>query len=161
MALTDLRERRDASERRARSRWLVVAAAIRSHETATMKEALRRMAEIETVEQYIEAADPRAQPMLRELRGIVRAAAPDAGERLKYGMPTYELAGQPLLNFGRAKRHVAVYGLVHEDAAVPRELAPYLEHRSTLRFPIGEVLPRGALDAAIRAKVEDMRKPSS
>lgn len=112
------------------------------------------MVEIETVETYIEGAEPKAQPLLRELRRIVRAAAPNARERIKYGMPTYDLGGQPLLNFAGVKRHVAVYGLVHEDAAVPPDLAPYLVHRSTLRFAIGGALPEAALDAAVRAKVE-------
>ena len=55
-----------------------------------------------------------------------------------------------------ATHHVAVYGLVHGDAGVAAQLAPYLTHRSTLRFRLGQTLPTGALTKAIRQKAQDL-----
>jgi uncharacterized protein YdhG (YjbR/CyaY superfamily) len=107
-----------------------------------------------TVDEYIARAPEAAQPTLRELRTLVRAADPEATERIKYGMPTYEHGGQSLLNFSAAKRHVAVYGLVHVEGSVPPQLAPHLHERSTLRFGFGEPLPAAALRAAIEEKVK-------
>ena len=109
-----------------------------------------------TVDEYIAMARETAQPTLRELRSLVRDADPDATERIKYGMPTYQHVGRPLLNFSAAKHHIAVYGLVHVDGRVPPELAPHLHERSTLRFRFGEPLPAAALAAAIRDRVRGL-----
>jgi uncharacterized protein YdhG (YjbR/CyaY superfamily) len=109
------------------------------------------------VDAYIEAAPAEAQPLLRELRNIVRTAVPAVTERIAYGMPTYEAEGHRLLNFAAAKNHVGLYGLVHVDAGIPKALAGYADHRSTLQFGFGKPLPTAALTAAIREKVERLR----
>lgn len=112
------------------------------------------MAAPRSVDDYIAAAAPAAQPFLREIRGLVLAAAPAAVELIRYGMPTYDLAGRRFLNFAAATRHVALYGLVHVDAPVPPDLAPYLGHRSTLTFRFDRPLPSAALEAAMRGKAQ-------
>lgn len=104
------------------------------------------------VDGYVDAAPPAAQPMLRELRRIILAAAPEAAEKLSYGMPFYEYGGRRLVYFSTNQSHVGVYGLVHVEGEVPEELAEYLDHRSTLRFRLGRSLPAAALTAAVRQK---------
>ncbi|MBV8193930.1 MAG: DUF1801 domain-containing protein, partial [Candidatus Dormibacteraeota bacterium] len=81
------------------------------------------------VDEYIDVAQPAAQPLLREFRRLIRAAVPEASERISYGMPTYDYRGQRLVLFSAAKKHVSVYALVHIDHAVPEELAGNVEHR--------------------------------
>jgi len=104
------------------------------------------------VDSYIAAAPSRAQPMLRELRELVRREAPGAVERLSYGMPYYELQRR-LLYFAALKTHIGVYGLVGA-ADAPASLEPYLAERGTLRFPFGQRLPISDLQSALRARVE-------
>ncbi len=108
---------------------------------------------------YIDAAPPAAQPMLRELRRIILAAAPGAAEKLSYGMPFYEHRGRRLVYFSAARNHVGVYGLVHVDGEVPRELAEYLDHRSTLRFRLDRSLPAAALAETVRRKAQALEGP--
>ena len=104
------------------------------------------------VDAYISTAAAAAQPHLRDLRGLILGAVPDATEKISYGMPTYELRGRRFVHIAAAKNHVAVYALVHEDSAVPPELAKYVDHRSTLQFRFGEPLPVAALTAALQEK---------
>jgi len=104
------------------------------------------------VDTYIQAAPAAAQPMLTEVRRIIREGVPDAVENIKYGMPSYAVDGQAFAHFAATKQHVAVYGVVHVDHDVPADLAPYLGHRSTLQFKLGEELPSAALEDAIRRK---------
>ena len=105
-----------------------------------------------TVEAYIESAPPPVQPMLRALRELIRTTLPSLTERISYGMPGYDLRGKRFVHFAAAKSHVGIYGLIHEDGDVPRELEPYLHERSTLRFRPDQPLPTAALAAAIRQK---------
>lgn len=117
-----------------------------------MQHPVHWMAAPADVDAYIGSAAAAAQPLLRELRGLILAAVPDASERISYGMPTYDYQGQRLVHFSAAKGHVGVYALVHADSAVPEQLARYLDHRSTLHFRIGEPLPADALTDALRQK---------
>lgn len=105
------------------------------------------------VDEYIQAAPESMQPGLREVRRIVFAAAPGVTEKISYGMPTYDVAGRRLLHFAAAKHHIAVYALVHVDGAIPKELADYVDHRSTLHFRPDQPLPAEALSAAIKRKL--------
>jgi uncharacterized protein YdhG (YjbR/CyaY superfamily) len=104
------------------------------------------------VDAYIQASPASARTLLTELRRIIRGVLPGAVETLKYGMPSYAVNGRAFVHFAAGKAHVGVYGLVHADGEVPAELAPYLDHRSTLRFRFGEELPSAALEDAIRRK---------
>ena len=45
------------------------------------------------VDAYIAAAPPAVQPQLRKLRAMIRAEAPQATEKISYGIPTFALEG--------------------------------------------------------------------
>ena len=105
------------------------------------------------VDAYIDTAPKASRPLLRELRALIRTAAPHAQERISYGMPTYELNGR-LAYFAGYRDHVGLYALVHEDSAMADEARGYLENRSTLRFPVGHALPAGLITRAIRERVK-------
>lgn len=111
------------------------------------------------VDAYIATAPVTAQPMLREMRKVIRSAAPSAIEKLKYGMPFYDHLGR-LVYFAWHKSHVGVYGLVHVDAQVPAQLKHYLDHRSTLRFPLDAPLPVAAIRAAVRKRIKENESSS-
>lgn len=119
------------------------------------------MANPADVEGYIEAAPPRAQALLRELRRIILASTPELAEKISYGMPSYEFRGQRLVHFAAAKTHVGVYGLVHVDSNVPGDLAEYLNHRSTLQLRFDRPVPAAALAAALSDKVDSLRRDNS
>lgn len=103
------------------------------------------------VDAYIASAPAPAQPLLRTLRAIVISEAPNATERLSYGMPYYGYHGR-VVYFAAHKEHVGVYGLAGLGGAVA-ELQDYFAERGTLRFPFDRPLPADALHAAIRARV--------
>ena len=108
------------------------------------------------VDAYIAAASAAARPILTEMRRIILDSVPSAVETMKYGMPSYAYRGRPFVHVSAAKAHIGVYGLVHEDGRVPEELAPYLDHRSTLRFRFTEPLPSRALEETVRRKAAEV-----
>ena len=105
------------------------------------------------VDGYIASVAAAAQPHLNELRRIIRSAAPSAVESIKYGMPYYEYGGG-LIYFAAHKNHVGVYALVHVDSSVPDRLKEYVDHRSTLRFPLNRPLPSAAIRDAVRNRLK-------
>src|SRR3989339_1859756 len=65
-------------------------------------------AENDAVVAYIDAAADPARTRLRRLRSLVRKEAPNAVERMAYGLPTWHQE-EDLLHLGAFARHVGLY----------------------------------------------------
>ena len=108
------------------------------------------------VDAYIEAAPEMVRPQLRGLRALIRAEAPQATEKMSYGIPFYEYGVKPgtfasrLIYFAAQKRHIALY-----PAGDAKGLEQYLTERSTLRFPLGQPLPMEKIRSLVRARVKE------
>lgn len=101
----------------------------------------------ETVADYIAAAPKSLQPMLQQLRDTIRAAAPDADERISYGMPFYYLHGR-LAYFKAHARHIGLYPCSVEEASAAG-LERYMAAKATLQLPLDQPLPLDAIRVLI------------
>ena len=63
---------------------------------------------METIDQYIAEQPAAVQPILESIRTTIRAALPDAQERVSWGMPSF-WDGRYLIHFGAFKTHIGVY----------------------------------------------------
>jgi len=102
-----------------------------------------------TVDEYIAAQPAAAQPRLRELRAIIRAAVPEAAERISYGMPTFSFATGSVY-FGAARRHCALYGSAMDACA--DELRGFDTSKGTVRFPLDQPIPEALVRKLVTAK---------
>ena len=100
------------------------------------------------IDAYIAAAPQAAQPHLRQLRAAIREVAPNAIERISYGIVGYFYPTR-LIYFGAAKKHVALYPSY--DA---KGLEKYRYGASTLRFPLDEPLPLTKIKALVKTQVK-------
>jgi len=105
------------------------------------------------VDAYIAAAPPAVQPMLHQLRKVIRSAAPAAVEKIGYGMPFYSYHGR-LVYFALHSKHIGLYPVGPARDRYGDELKPYLAEKSTLRFPIDQALPIPLIRKVMRALVE-------
>jgi uncharacterized protein YdhG (YjbR/CyaY superfamily) len=103
------------------------------------------------VDSYIAAASASAQPLLRQLRKVIRSAAPRAEEKISYGMPYYEFNGR-LAYFAAHKKHVGLYAL-GPTTQYPEELKKYATAKGTLQFPFGQALPTASISRLVKARV--------
>lgn len=79
--------------------------------------------------------------MLEEMREAIRSAAPEAEESISYGMPTFKIAGRPLVYFAAWKRHIGFYPVPRLDEELETEITRYRSGRDTLRFPRDQPIP--------------------
>lgn len=77
--------------------------------------------------------------MLTELRAAIRNAAPDAEERISYGMPYYHLNGR-LAYFQAHAHHIGLYPFTLDEASAVG-LERYVAAKATLQFPLDQSLP--------------------
>ena len=93
-----------------------------------------------TVEEYIAAQEESVQPRLQALRAILRAAIPEAEERISWSMPTY-WKGQNLIHFAAAKKHMGLYPGGEATTVFAEELKGLDVSKGTIRLPYDRPLP--------------------
>jgi uncharacterized protein YdhG (YjbR/CyaY superfamily) len=104
------------------------------------------------VDAYIAAAPRAAQPHLRALRRLIKESAPQAEERISYGMPYYDHHGR-LVYFAAHSSHVGVYALGETYKA--EGLQRHVTGRGTLQFRLDEPLPVPEIKRLVEKRVRE------
>ncbi len=117
-----------------------------------------------SVDAYVEGFAEATQQVLQELRRRVRAALPDATERISYGIPTFALDDQYVIYIAGWKSHVSIYPVPAGDVELAADLAPYLSGQGTIKLPLDQRVPWDLVDRAIAAQVaariSEIRRPT-
>ena len=87
---------------------------------------------------------------------MVRAAAPEAEEKISYQMPAFRLKGD-LIYFAAFKKHIGIYPPVAGDERLRKDLAPYRGEKGNLKFPLDEPIPYPLIGRVIEARLAEHR----
>jgi uncharacterized protein YdhG (YjbR/CyaY superfamily) len=109
-----------------------------------------------TIPEYIEAQDAAMQPRLQAVYAAIRAAVPEAEERISWGMPTF-WKGRNLIHFAPAKKHVGLYPGPAAVEAFADRLKAYETSKGAIRFPHNEDLPLELIAEIARYCFENYR----
>lgn len=93
----------------------------------------------ESVDQYIDAADPRSREILQTIRATVASAVPDATECIGYQMPALRRK-KIFIYFAAFRQHIGIYPPV-DDPELAEALARYRGPKGNLQFPLDEPMP--------------------
>ena len=111
-----------------------------------------------TIDEYIARFPDDIQTILVELRAVIRAAAPEAEEKISYQMPTFALNGN-LVHFAVHKNHIGFYPAPSGIEAFKSDLSGYACSKGAVRFPIDRPLPLDLIAKIVRFRVaENMKK---
>jgi uncharacterized protein YdhG (YjbR/CyaY superfamily) len=110
----------------------------------------------ETVAEYIAAFPPEVQAILEKIRRTVKAAAPEAQERISYRIPTFTLGGV-LVHFAAFQNHIGLYPPVRGDAALEKAVARFAGEKGNLRFPLDQPIPYGLITRIVKLRVRQNR----
>jgi uncharacterized protein YdhG (YjbR/CyaY superfamily) len=105
-----------------------------------------------TIDEYIATCAEAVQPMLRELRATIQAAAPDAQEKISYQMPTFALRGN-LVHFAAFPHHIGFYPGSSGVAAFAAELTSYKSGKGSVQFPLDQPLPLALISRIVEYRV--------
>jgi uncharacterized protein YdhG (YjbR/CyaY superfamily) len=117
-----------------------------------MKTAARQFA---TIDEYIRTFPPEVQARLQKMRQTIRKAAPQAMEAISYQMPTFKLHGRNLVHFAGYKRHIGFYPVPSGVAAFKKELAPYVQGKGSVQFPLDRPLPYELVKRIVAFRVKE------
>ena len=111
-----------------------------------------------TIDEYIAAFPRETQNIMKELRTAIKAAVPEAEERIAYQMPAFALHGNLVL-FAAWKNHIGFYGT--SDAiqeALKNELSMYANEKGSLKFPFNKPLPLELIKKIVKLRVAENLK---
>lgn len=104
------------------------------------------------VKEYIENVPEKDRGKLKEIREIIRKAAPEAKEKISYNIPYYEYRGR-LVYFALFKNHVGLLippPIIQEHK---KELENYGTTKSSIHLPLDKKLPVELIKKLIKARV--------
>lgn len=92
------------------------------------------------IDEYIAGFSGETRKKLEQIRKTVREVAPEATEKISYGIPTFYLNGN-LVHFGGFKDHVSLFPTSYGVATFKDELSAYETSKGTIKFPLDKPLP--------------------
>lgn len=113
----------------------------------------------ETVDEYLARVPDDARGALEGIRAAITDAAPEAEERISYGIPLYRLRGKHLIGFGASTRHLSLYVTDSEVLRIyERELAPFDQAgtKTTVRFTPENPPPKALVKKIVRTRIKEL-----
>ena len=111
---------------------------------------------IGTVDEYIAAQPEEVRPLLEKIRETIRAAAPDAVEKISYQMPTF-WQGKKSIHL-QALKSLSIFPGDEAPAVFADRLAGYKTSKGTIQFPLDKPIDFDLIADITRWKVEKVVK---
>lgn len=107
-----------------------------------------------TIDEYISEFPSDVQDILNNLRKVINDAAPEAKEKISWGMATFTLHGN-LVHFAGYKNHIGFYPGPSGVEHFKNELTDYKTSKGTIQFDINKPLPIFLIDRIVRFRVNE------
>jgi uncharacterized protein YdhG (YjbR/CyaY superfamily) len=110
----------------------------------------------QTIDAYIACFPEDVRDILKRIRCIIKEAAPDAEEAIKYRIPTFVLGGN-LVHFAAFEKHIGLYpcpsGIEHFKDA----LSGYHCAKGSVQFRLDSPIPYNLIKRIVRFRVKEQR----
>ena len=91
----------------------------------------------DSIDEYIAAQAEDVQPVLQRIRETIRAAAPEATEKISWQMPTF-WQGENLIHFAVFKKHIGLYPGGEATTEFADRLSGYKTSKGAIQLPLGK-----------------------
>jgi uncharacterized protein YdhG (YjbR/CyaY superfamily) len=109
---------------------------------------------IENFNAYIADYPGPVQKLLKQMRSIIRKAAPTADEVISYNMPAYKFHGT-LVYFAAHTSHVGLYPMASGIEKFRKEITAFKHASGSVQFPFGKALPVSLITKIVKFRVKE------
>lgn len=106
------------------------------------------------IDKYISDFPKEVQLILEQIREIIKSAAPEAQEKISYGIPTFTLKGN-LVHFAAYKNHIGFYPSPSGIEAFKNELSTYKGAKGSVQFPLDKPMPVDLIYKIVKFRVNE------
>lgn len=111
-----------------------------------------------SIDEYILQFPLEIQEILKNIRRVIKEAAPEAEERISYQMPTFVLHGN-LVHFAAFKNHIGFYPTPSGIDVFKEELSEYKGAKGSVQFPLSKPIPYNLIGEIVKYRViENVKK---
>ena len=103
----------------------------------------------ENIDTYMQDFPEEVVERMTALRGAIREAAPDAKEKISWGMPTFWQKVN-IAHFAAFKHHIGFYPGSEAIVAFQERLRPYKTSKGAVQLPLNEPLPLKLVQDMVR-----------
>lgn len=114
----------------------------------------------QTIDAYIAGFSEPVQDILHKIRRIIRDAAPEAEEAIKYQIPTFVLNGN-LVHFAAFAQHIGFYPTPSGIAHFQEALSAYKGAKGSVQFPLDAPIPYALIQQIVEFRVAENRQKSA
>ena len=107
-----------------------------------------------SIDEYIALFPEETQQILQDIRATIKAAAPEAEEKISYQMPTFFLKGN-LVHFAAHKNHIGFYPTSSGIQAFERELSTFESAKGSVQFPLDRPMPLELISRIVKFRVAE------
>ena len=108
----------------------------------------------DSIDEYIATFPAEIQKILEEIRATIKAAAPEAEEKISYQMPTFTLKGN-LVHFAAFKKHISFYPVPTGIEKFKKELSVYQGSKGSVQFPLDQPIPYNLIGKIVKFRVKE------
>jgi uncharacterized protein YdhG (YjbR/CyaY superfamily) len=108
------------------------------------------------IDEYIANFPDDVQKILQKVRKIIRQTAPDAQEKINYGIPTLTLNGN-LVHFAGFKNHIGFYPTPSGIEKFKKELSKYEGAKGSVKFPLNQPIPYDLIKKITEFRVKEQQ----
>ncbi|MCC6804414.1 MAG: DUF1801 domain-containing protein [Anaerolineae bacterium] len=107
------------------------------------------------IDAYIAAQPDDVQAILREMRRVIREAAPQAEEVMTYGVPGFRQK-KNLVQYGAFTQHIGFYPTPAVIEAFAEQLSPYKTSKGAIQFPLSQPIPYDLVREIVKYRVQQV-----
>jgi len=110
---------------------------------------------MDVTDKYISGFPSDIQEVMKQIRSVIKIAAPDADESIAYGMPAYKTHGKPLVYFAGFKNHIGFYATPTGHEQFSNELSVYKQGKGSVQFPLDKPMPYDLIKRIVEFRVKE------
>lgn len=111
------------------------------------------------IDEYIAAQPEDVRPLLQSIREAIRAAAPEATEKISWQMPTI-WQGENLIHFAAFKKHIGLYPGGEATSEFSGRLTGYKTSKGAIQLPLSKPIDYELITDIVRWRVKREAKGS-
>lgn len=106
------------------------------------------------VDNYVDGFPEEIQAFLKQIQKAILLAAPEAQQKISYGIPTFFLNGN-LVHFAAFKNHIGFYPVPSGMKAFKEELSVYKQGKGSVQFPFDKPMPLNLVTEIVKFRVNE------
>lgn len=108
------------------------------------------------IDNYINDFPEPIREILSKIRSLINTEAPEAEERMAYGMPGYYINKKPLIYFAAFKNHIGLYATPAAHEQFKEELSKYKQGKGSVQFPLDEEMPYSLIKKMVQYRLKNL-----